>query len=290
MKKIFNRLMCLFAAAALVSACNSNNNEGNDTITEQYINECFTYVADAVDGTRAYYDGMGFQLRLNFTKATANLLVHGLKLNDGTVYPDFTLADMPFRTDNDGWIEITAPTVTPSMSGFAAPTFTNVKVRLYQRIVNGIYVPAFTARFTVNQRSAVTVALKVQYFWGDTESTASTGSKFETTETSYALRFHADTRTVDITMSRSQFIGAMPALDIELKAVPFNIMGDKAYIEAASIIPYIGDTPYATYPISNLKAEVNFGGDFDMQFDCAPQNVPGSPYHVEADADVKPLE
>ena len=253
--------MCLFAAAAIVSACSSNEND-NDTITEQNINYCITHVADAVDGTRAYYNDMGFQLRLNFTKATANLLVHGLKLNDNTAYPDFTMYDLPFRIDSDGWIEMTAASVTPSMSGFAAPTISNVKVRLFQRIVNGAYVPAFTARFTVNQRSTVTVALQTQYFWGTTESTDVTGTKFETNETSYAMRFNTTTRTVDITMSRSQFVAAMPQLDIELKAVPFTIMGDKAYIDVASIIPYIGDTPYTTYPISNLKGEVDFGDDF----------------------------
>lgn len=87
MKKYLHYLTSLLLACVLATSCEKTTS--NETITEQTLTNCFAYVSDFADGPAAYYTNMGFKVRLNYTKPSADITISGLKLTDGTAYPTF---------------------------------------------------------------------------------------------------------------------------------------------------------------------------------------------------------
>lgn len=291
MKKILKTLALCLAGICLmtISSCNKNDDD-EDTVTEQAFSNCFAFVEDIANGPSAYYDNIGFQIRLNYSKATAEVLVTNLRITSGTTYPTFKLVDMPFSIEKDGWINIQANNLTPEMGGYAdIPLLTNIRMRLYQRIIDQTYTPGFVARFTINGQYAVTASFANQYVFGTTESTADNGDKFTTSATVYGLLFDTNTRCVNISLIGARFVSSMPAMNISFTNVPFTMRGGKAYFTTESLTPTYEGTPYPSFPITNLSGEFDFGEGLDMTFGCAPARLPNS-YTVEVDAEFPVLE
>jgi len=288
MKKFFQIFFVCLGLSLFISSCTSSSED--DTVYKQTIPGCFIYVEDLTSAASAYYTNVSYDIKLNYTKATAEVLVTNLKLTDGTVYPSLRLSDMPFRIANDGWIEVIADKVKPDKGSFGGEVeFSSFKMRIYQRIVNQSYLPAVYFRYTVNQHFSVVSSTPHQLAWGTTTSTDQDGKSFSTTDTYYEILLNTDTRCATIYMNKANFISTMPALDIMLRDVPFVIAGGRVVIEAANIIPYIGGTPYMQFPITNLSGAVDLEHGFSMSFDCTPATVAGSVFHVKADTSFTPL-
>ena len=274
----------------LAVSCGGDDDD-NQTITEQTINGCFEYVTNIAEGPSAYYSGLGYKIRLNYSEAYGDVTISGLKLTDGTSYPTFTLSGLEFGIDKNGWIVLTGSNIMSSIPGLASqPVFSRVSVRLYQRVVGSSYSPAFCISMTVDGLYSILSANPSQVSFGTTVSAASGLADFSTTDSQYYLTFNPDTRCVTITIEKAQFISSMPAMDIVLKNIPFSIIGGKAVFSAESIVPESNNTPYPAFPISDLKGEFDFGGDFDLEFNCAPAMFEGTVFHVTADCGFTPME
>ncbi len=287
MKKYLHYLTSLLLACVLATSCEKTTS--NETITEQTLTNCFAYVSDFADGPAAYYSNMGFKVRLNYTKPSADITISGLKLTDGTAYPTFTITDLKFAIDKDGWIVLTGEDITPSIPGVAvSPAIGKFSMRLYQRIVGDRYNPAFCVEMTLDRRYTVVSAQSSQICFGTTKSISDTMAPFETKETEYSLSFNIDTRCVNIAVHKAQFMSKMPAMDIVLKNIPFIMQGSKAIFSIDNIVPESNNTPYPAFPISNLKGELDFGSGFDFEFDCAPTMFHGTVFHVAADCGYVP--
>lgn len=281
MKKYLHYLTSLVVACLLLTSCDDDN-KGNQTITEQTLPNCFAYVTDIADGPAAYYTGLAYKVRLNYTEPSAEVTVSGLKLTDGTSYPSFTLSGLKFSIDKDGWIVLSGENLQPS--GIAASLdVSRFSMRLYQRIVGSAYSPAFSVSMNIDGRYSVSSAFASQACFGITTSKSSSFSTFETKETQYALAFNTETRCVTISIVKAQFMEKMPAMDIVLKNIPFTMRGTTAYFEIDNIVPESNNTPYPAFPISNLKGELDFGAGMDMTFDCTPSMFEGAVFNVTAD-------
>ena len=279
MKKFLRTLTALVVFCTMLSSCSS---EKDDVQTEQSINSCFEYVTDLSNGTEAYYENLGYAIRLNYTKNTAEIAILGLKLCDGTEYPTVVLNDLPFAFDQDGWININGKDVNPNIPGVAAkPLFNSVKVRLLHRMLETDYIPVFMVKITINHRYSITSAPNTQHIWGNTTSTDAEGTAFTTDKTVYRLNFNINTRTVNVLMGAASFIGGMPAMDIEMREIPFSVSGENVTFAKPFLTPYIGDTPYERFPITDVKGELVLDKGMELEFVCTPGSMGGSRYEVE---------
>lgn len=283
MKRFFRFLtLCLVSCMAMTS-CDSA--EDADTVFKQNVSKCFVYVNNLVDGTNAYYKNVNYSIDLNLSKLTANITISGLQLTNGSEYPTFTLRDVPLRNENAGWFDISADEVTHITGLATTPVITNFKLRMLWRVKDNAFDPAFVVRMTVDRRYSITSALPTQSIEGTTTSTGIDGSKYTTTKTNYQLDFNVDTRCVTIKVNKAAFLAGMPQMDIVFPNVPFTISSGKAVFNTESLTPYIGNTPYENFPITDLEGTLDFGNGMDFEFTCAPGSVPGSKFVVDFDGD-----
>ena len=290
MKKYLNYLSSLLLGCLLFASCNTETN--NETITEQTLINAFAYVTNIADGTSIYTGNIGYKVRINYTKATADVTVAGLKLTDGTAFPQFTLADMKVVIDNKGWLVISGENMHPQVSGIASAIgIEKFQMRLYQRYIGSNYSPAFCTTMNIDHKYTIASSYLNQYCFGTTVSTPAKGDAFETKSTEYTFTFNIETRCVSIKMNNAQFIEKMPAMNIELKNIPFTIQGDKAVFSIANIHPEQAGTPWAGFPITDLSGTVDFGNGFDLGFTCTPAPMGGQVYKVTvADGGFMPAE
>ena len=281
MKKFLGIFSSVVMLAALLTSCNTNNDV--DTITEQAFSSCFAYVRDITTGVDAVYSQVGYQLRLNYTKLTADVLISNLKTPDGTSYPTFTVKDIPWTIEKDGAIVVSGRDLTPSgTTGAAVPLFSSFKLRLMERVVDNSYLPGFCISYTINRQYSVLSSNAVQVIFGTTKSTDEAGTEFTTDKTNYYFEFNADTRRVTITLQNAMFLSNMPAMNIALENIPFTFDGTTAKWHIDAITPKSGGTPYESFPITDLSGEFEFGKDMEMEFYCDPAKAPGK-YKIEVD-------
>ncbi|MCH5221694.1 MAG: hypothetical protein J1F05_05115 [Muribaculaceae bacterium] len=276
MKKIFT----YFSAVALLLAANGcNSGSKGDNIVESAFNNCFAYVSDGDAGQ--FIPSLGYQVRINYTARTADVAIIGLKTLDGTTYPTITLTNLPWTyNEQTNWLVVSGRNIKSEISGFSnTPTFDSFTMRLNQRFIGSDYVPGLSLEYSLNGNTVSSSYPKQTCFGVTTSSSEMTGN-FRTDETNYYVIFDVEKGTVNITMQSSRFIEQMPALDIELKDIPFTLDGRVASWSVDAITPTISDTPYEDFPITNLVGSFDFGGEYTMEFDCLPKTMGGLLFHV----------
>lgn len=284
MNKFICRILGIILIGSLAVSCNKNESGDKDVITEQSFAGCFSSVSDFSTQGQTLYTGTGYQLRINYTRLTGDLLVSGLKLTSSLQFPDFTIKDIPFKAMNDGWFEFAGTNIVPEIPGFAhVPTFNSVRIRLLQRDIDNHYLPAVLIRFEIDGHYVVVSSFEEQVLFGKTESTPIDGNTFTTGETSYLLKLNPAKRTADIVMVGSKFAENMPSFDITLPDVPFAVAGNKIVFSTAALTPSIGGTPYPSFPITNLEGELDLSEGLEMEFNCAPAILPGQLFNVDVD-------
>lgn len=277
----------------LAASCGGDDDNGNDTITTQSFTGLFGIVTSHASGTTAYYSDLNYKLDLNYTDLTAVLTITGLKLPDGVSYPTLKLNDLKWSVSDNGWKIIRGSMITPNIQGVPnVPIFTDIEIRLYDRIITTdlgqAYQPGVCFDYVIDSKYSVLSSYSPQMLFGKTESeNVATGSSFSTKSTWYQLSLNTDTRTVTVTMNNARFAEGMKnGLIFNLNNIPVTFVGTKAVFEIANIIPTLGkdNAPMEGFPISKLRGEMDFGGDFELQFDCTPRTAPGV-YHVTANCE-----
>lgn len=301
MTKVLRLFPIFLGIISLLSSCGSESNDNNHFITSQPFNDLFSVVDDRVDGVRAFYNNMGYIIELDYTDLTADVTISGLKLTDGTAYPTMILRDLPWKINSEGWSVITASNVKPEITGFGdIPTFTSFELSLINRtidvssipdLVTGgseskAFLPGICAKFTLNSRYSILSSMPIQYVFGKLTS-ATTGTSYENKSVAYVVTLNSDTRTFSILLKGARFIGAMPAMDIVFDNIPFNVVGTSFTFDVDKLIPKIGNDPFPSFPITNLKGSYDFASGLKMQFECTPATMGGLKFNVNVDADYR---
>lgn len=285
--KTLTRVLSL-AVIALMCLTSCDNNKNNDTVTEQSLPGFFAIVEDITSNATAVYSNVGYMVRLNYTNLTADVQISGLKLPDGTSYPTMSLTGLSWSSGNQGWKVIKGTNVQPS-GVTNAPVFNSFQLSIYERIVEvsggQSYEPGVCANFTVNSIYRVLSSYVPQALYGKTTSKAESGSLFESYATEYVVNFNTDTRLLNIQMNGARFDQNMPAsFNIELRNIPVTVRGGALTFDVAAITPYINDTPFEAFPITELKGDFNPANGLDFTFICTPRTASGS-YTVTVDTD-----
>ncbi|MDE6277186.1 MAG: hypothetical protein K2M06_03675 [Muribaculaceae bacterium] len=277
MNKLFRTLLLGGAVCAALSSCTKS--DSNDTVIQYPLAGCFAMVADLNDGNVSYYQGVNYETEINVTQATATMSMTGLELPSGVKYPAISLKNLKVGADQ-GWTAVSAATPAVSVPGFGSvPSFKDFDLHIYDRMIGNLYVPGVMISYIVDGHYKVFSSREGQIVFGTTTSTGPDGNAFKNTEATIGLTFDTKTMKVMVELPGSQFASGMPAQNIVFKDVPFSMNVDgEASFEMAALTPFIGDTPYPQFPISDLKAVYNFKTGLTMNFTCT---IGPMPYKVE---------
>lgn len=273
---VFGAAMCLAGVSCV------NNGDSNDQRIYYPLSNCFAIVTDESDGTMKAVSPVNYILDLNVTKSSAELDITGLELPDGTKYPEIGLGGLGVGTDKN-WTIVSAANPSVAVTGFGVqPLFTSFKLQLLDRMVGEAYVPSLAITYNVNNRYHVFSSRAGQIVTGTTVATAQDGSDFTNDEALVGLTFDVTTMKVAIELPASKFASGMPAQNIVLKDVPCSISRNGiATISAGAITPFIGDTPYPNFPITDLQGVYDFTGALSLRFTCT---LGPAPYDVVINA------
>ncbi len=272
------------ALIACVGAVSCSDNNEVDTITRTDLTNYFANVQNVSTGVDACYSNVGYSVLLNYSKLTADVTISGLRLPDGTQFPTMTIAGMPWNIDATGRKVIQATNLTPSIPGFAnVPVVGSFTMTIFDRILTvdggqAVYSPGVCVKMLINDRFSVTSSYSPQQLFGTTASKSElTGSTFNTRATWYQVKFNPDTRRLTIVMNNARFAEEMTrGFNIELRDLPVTFKGTSMEFSVEAVTPYIGDTPFEQFPITNLKGSFDMSKGLNFEFDCAPRTMPGS--------------
>lgn len=265
-------LKAILASAVLclgLSSCLGGDDDA--TRNDTFVN-CFAYVEDLSAHTSDGYNGMSYDLELNYTKGSAAVVINNLQVSEDKTYSKVTITDVPFAITKDGWIEVSS-TLAEGIAAGQTVKFSNFSLALCDRITADGRYPGFYARYTVDSKYSVLSAVWNQYQFGTTTSTYSGGS-YSTTETNFLVGFDVKAGTLNILMRNTRFVDNMPAMNILLEKIPFTISGTTASFYVDEIIPKIGDTPYPGFMITNLSGYYDFAKGMVISFNCNPETMP----------------
>lgn len=283
MTKFLKLILVSCAIVAMAASCTPSS---SDVTASQTVTGCFTYSQDVTTGTAKGVNGVGYVIDLNYTKGTANIKISNLTLADGVSYPTITLQDMPFTLSEKGWLTISGRNVAATPAA-AAPLFNSVEFKMVERAVSNNYYFNMYGTMEIDSRYQVLTAQNLQFEFGTTRSNSNAGDQqisFETTDTDYALSFNVEKMTVSILMRQTRFVQNMPAMDIVIPDVPFQVGSTILVFEAPSVVPTIGNTPYPGYTIENLYGTLWLDKGMDMRFNCKPESMGGMEFNVNVNA------
>lgn len=278
MKKLtFLSFAAALTATMAFTSCDSDDND--NTMTGQTISN-MTSVVESLDnpGMVSFCD-LSFALVYNYDNNTSNVQILGMKLADGSQLPLMTFNGLRWIT-KDYWKLTESYNVAPTVEGFGnIPMFENFNIALKDLYSSqGSYSPGFFYNFEINGSTRVYGPV----YKGTTITTAPGGATFTNDETKYVITVNSSSSTAKIEIFGASFIDGMPKLNLAFDAVPYTASGDRYVFSAASLTPSFGGTPFPRFPITDLKATLDFATGFNLEFTCGYN---GQPYKVVADTD-----
>lgn len=288
MKRKFFAGSVLACVVAFFASCNDDPSD-NPTITDQTMSQCVTFVKDNTSKAQTF-NLLGFGIQYNYTAGTVDISITGLSLpvagnNNGISYPKMTFSDLPWTYDSRGWKVVEANNVVPSITGMStAPRFTRFMFMLKDAAdENGNYMPGVVYEFEIDSRYEAKGLCMV----GTTVSTAPDGTVYSPESDpakpgspTYWIDVDYNSSTARLYIYGAKFLGTMPSLSLEFPDIPFVVDGNKLLLDCAALTPEYEGTPYPSFPITNLKATLDYTYGLSLEFNC---NFRGDDYKVTFD-------
>lgn len=277
MRKYMMLLAC--TAGALMWSCGSNDSgeENPDNLVEVVSASSFSYVSEVSTGIGRVYDGPTYRITFNDDKRTAKVEMQNVKYADGQTAASYVFSSVPFtvdRSSNARVIEINR--ITPDKA--SAPVITDLEiVALPEKDIdmNGdatkpVAMDGVAVSYEVDGKYEVTNIPYRTVFEGTTTTTNNTDqSKFVSTKTTYVVDIDMKNMTGVLKINSPSFAANMPTLGtMEFAGLDVTLKDGGYVLTCAQLIPSIGGTPYPRFTITNLKMEVELGGESELEFNC----------------------
>lgn len=271
----FLKLLPLLFSVLLFSSCGSDNDEPENTATLSLPTSTnFIASYDNTNGNLATLPGANFFIQVNLSATTYQVAVNDLQFTPGEVATSFVLPELRYAVTQNGWeMEHEGEIKVDATNG--THTVSDLKV-VFNLRANGNQV-LVALSFTLDGRYDINTILTQNVFVGTTTSVdlSDPSDKPFTTKTSqYFVQLAKDGKTATLRIAYPQFLATMPSTIevMDFPNIPVTIIRDGFTLVASEIIPEIKGTPYPDFKISNLRAEAEMGGDFDLSFECARFN------------------
>ena len=276
---MIKKLFALFALCAVLISCDDSDNSSFNVSTD-YV--CYNAVTDKNDNPSALTVG-NYGLSIDFTEEIFK--VAGLVSLRNDMSPiKFVANNIPFKASAKGYT-FNVPTLETDNADHEITDFNG---RIYV-VTNHITPEFFTIQyiFEINyvvdgQYTVSTINTKSQYY-GTSTATPAGGPAFVKDDAEFVVKFEDSTK-VNVTLNNAQFLGAMPAMTMDIKNIPIVATEDGYVAELDFIVPSINDVPYEQFGFSNFKL-TGSGTQATLECTC---NFKGTPFNIQIQGSIFP--
>lgn len=300
MKSIKSILSVAFGAVIAMTSCNSVDDSPYVTRWPYADSACFLRITDNSTGETTSGTGVGYVLDFNYTDATADITINGLKLG-GISYPSMILKGLTFSYDQSGWKHVSASHVRPEISGFAdVPNFDRFTLSILERAVNeinpstgmaeNVYSPVIWISYEVDGKYSVDTYPRVMKYFGTTttrtleDMTGSAPSTTSSADTWYQIEIDPATLTAEVDIHKPAFAENMPSnLVLQFPGLPCSIQGNQIIMSKTELTPQVGGADFTRAEVTNVNGQLGITSNFNFVFNC---NFGGTLYSVVANCAV----
>lgn len=284
--KFYSLIFSLIAVLGLTSCLGES--EGT-VINQDFSPYILTYATNNTTGETLTNNQAQYKLTTNPDKGLTKLEILNLRLAGGE-YVNIEIPEQKYSFNEKGAMVVKLPSVVSNYNG-TIHTLTNYSFEYYSRYLNNQGFPLIVSSFTVDDKDEVRIIFNPSYFWGTTTVTDENGNNYvNDTQTSfYGIQFDPEKTQAMVAAFNMKFADKMPALNMTFKNLPyiFNQYGYSASLN--ELTPYIGETPYPDYKITNFTVSGQWTGEMHVSFKCTidTEKIKGT-YNVNATLGILP--
>lgn len=284
----FNFIKSLLLSGVTALAFASCGGDGEDTITDQTLAQCLTYSTDVTSKAQSF-NKISFSAQYNYSNGTVDVAIYGIVLpvagsDNGRALPKMEFKSLPWKMNSTGWKVVDVENVKPVISGMSdVPTFDEFEFCVADIFTGDSYTPGIIYKFELDSKYEINGCCMT----GTTKSVSPDGVTY-TPETdgnvsikpTYWVDLDFEDSTADIYLYSAKFLGNMPSLNLEFPDVPFTVKDGKVVLEKDNLTPEYNNRPFDTFPISQLKATIDYAKGMTLDFHCGYR---GADYTVNID-------
>lgn len=271
MKKInLWSLLVAFTAVFAMTSCMDDNKEDTKVLVQ--LKNYFNVYTHVNGSTQEMSSNVSYDVVYNYTKATANIAMTGIKMPGSTNIPSVTFTGLPLK-ENGAWRTVTAATPVPSDFNLSV-AFSNLTFNVADRQVLGYYVPATVINYTMGEWQ-VNSFPSLYLATAKPKVTDPEGKTYEPDgdAAEYSFSYDPEKRTCVVSIQNISFSPSMPAQSIRFKDIPFNAAGNTLSASRSEAFnPYVltgndSETPFKAGEVSNFRATYTSSNGAEMAFD-----------------------
>ena len=269
MKKLF--YLIALAIAIFATSCEPHD-EDNKFVEKIGLNQLYTVT---VDNNTTLYEATRFTYELNYTTATADITIEGVKFNSMMPAITMKIKDIRFTKSTSG-IKLNATNIIPEVNDKPVPEYTISSLNC--RLANSEITTFTTSMLSFVVNNSITVAVYPQPITFEHDSNTRVSIPFSSNSedyfsfegASYAIYLNQTNNLAQIYVYNMKFAEAMPAMNMIFPNVPYTATSSGFELKCDELIPTLNNaekTPVETYPISVFNAKVA-NGLLTVNFAC----------------------
>lgn len=284
--KFYSLILSIIAALGFTSCLGESD---GTVIKQDFSPYIITYSTDLNTGETLTTNKAQYQLSVNPDKGLCKLTIQNLRLADGT-YVNIEIPEQKYSFNQIGGMIVQLPSVVSNYNG-SIHTITNYNFEYYSRYLNNQSFPMIISSFTIDATDEVRIIYNPSYFWGTTTVTDENGNTFVNNEQTsfYGIQFDNEKSEAMVAAFNMKFADKMPSLSMTFKNLPYHFNQYGYSASKDELTPYIGETPYPDYKITDFNVSGVWNGNMTVSFKCTidTEKIKGS-YDVQATLAIMP--
>lgn len=130
------------------------------------------------------------------------------------------------------------------------------------------YMPVINVSMKMGDVEVVTVQKQRFYFGTIGVVNASDEIYYPKPLPFYLVSLNPTTGLATLDIYQAKFAEKMPAMDMKMKDIPFEVSTTGCKFAIDEVIPTIKDVPYENYLIKNMSGAILFASGMDLRFNC----------------------
>lgn len=263
--KFYTLILAVIAALGLTSCLGSST--GN-VISQDLSPYIMTLATNGNTGESLTSTSASYKVSTNADKGTCSLTITNLKLADGS-YINLDIPDQSYTFNESGALRVRIPAFVSVYNG-VSHTITDYTFEYYSRYLSNQSFPIVVSNFVVDSENEVRIIYNPSYYWGTTTVTDADNNVYTNKEQTsfYGILFDAEKKTATGIAWGMKFAENMPALNMYFKDLDFTATQYGYNAQKSEVIPYLGETPYPDYKITDFTMSGIWGGNQYVSFTC----------------------
>lgn len=273
--KFWKSLLSMALFVVLATSCGGNENILHDNYMEQEYVGCFNVINNSKKGTNVISEGTTYMFRWR-SDFTADVYVYNAKFAEGMPNGiNFAFEGLKWAYVNDvktiyenditpTWVKMNDKEID-----VASYVLDELNIGVYERRLVGFtpeYMPIMSVSMTKGNVEVVTV--QKQRFYFGTTAVVGESAYYPETKPFYLVSLNPTTKLASIDIYQAKFAEEMPAMDMKLENISFDVDSKKCELKVDTVIPSVEGVPVKERVISGLNGRITFDTGMDLRFNC----------------------